>query len=124
MWSNIASNDLALIKTRKKVEITSKNMVSIYTKPLPQIILTDFDAECDQVLFSVKKTQNMDHVSVKQSQKPSYKICKIEIVLPGTVFLMRNKVLMFVTIKTKMKIKRIKQHLPILERKNHLADRR
>ena len=64
----------------------------------------------------------MDHVSVKQSQKPSYKICKIEIVLPGTVFLMRNKILMFVMIKTKMKIKRIKQRLPILGRKNHLAD--
>ena len=58
-------------------------MVFIYIQPLPQIILTDFDTECDQVLFSVKKTQNMDHVSVKQSQKPSNKICKIEIVLPG-----------------------------------------
>ena len=58
-------------------------MVPIYTQPLPQIILTDFDAECEQVLFSMKKTSNIDHVSVKQSQKPSNKICKIEIGLPG-----------------------------------------
>ena len=58
-------------------------MVSIYTKPLPQIILTDFDAECDQVLFSVKNLQIIDDVSIKQSQDPSNQICKIEIVQSG-----------------------------------------
>ena len=58
-------------------------MVSIHIQPLPQIILTDFDTECDQVLFLVGKTQNIDNVSVKQSQKSSDKIYKIEIVLPG-----------------------------------------
>ena len=58
-------------------------MVPIYIQPLPQIILTDFDTECDQVLFSVKQNQNIDDVSIKQSQELSDKICKLEIVLPG-----------------------------------------
>ena len=57
-------------------------MVPIYIQLLPQIILTDFDTECDQVLFSVKQNQNIDDVSIKQSQELSDKICKLEIVLP------------------------------------------
>ena len=56
-------------------------MVPIYIQLLPQIILTDFDTECEQVLFSVK--QNIDDVSIKQSQNISDKIGKLEIVLPG-----------------------------------------
>ena len=67
-----------LLLKQEITEITAKNMVPIYMQPLPQITLTDFDTECDQVLFSVKQTLNIDDVIIKPSQKLSDKIYNLE----------------------------------------------
>ena len=50
---NFTSNSPALIKTRNR-RITKLIMVATFIQQLPQITLTDYDADNEQVLFSVK----------------------------------------------------------------------